>query len=423
MKIRKFGQSLRRWIHALAGDRSGGVVIYTAILAPTLLGFTGLSVDVGLWQANKRVVQGAADSAAIAGVLEVKRAGVGGAIQEASEHDAAANGYNPAGGDILTFNHPPVSGVAVGDMSAVEVIIQRSASTFFSRLLMPDTVTVSARAVARFDVDDTCIWSLNPSDRSTLKVAGGAQVELGCGILVNSNDPEALTQSGSSCLTATQLKLAGGYAGDCLNPTPLGGAHQISDPLADLPKPDYVEGVCDHTGKTVVNSGETLTLSPGVYCGDIDILSNGQVDFEPGIYILDGAGLKASAQATVVGNGVSFYLSANNTTSNDISISGGATVQLSAPTDGIMAGVLFYGDRASSPSITHSLTGGANMDLDGIIYFPNNAVTFTGGSSLDLSSSMLLADSVTFAGQSFVGDFENSTVATNQVLVSTSLVE
>ncbi len=423
MIVRKFGQWIWRWFRALTGDRSGGVLIYTAIVAPTLLGFTGLSVDVGLWQANKRVVQAAADAAAIAGVLEIKRTNSTGLIQEAAERDAAANGYDPADGDVLIFSHPPQSGVAICDMSGVVVVIQRSASTFFSRLLMPSMVTVSARAVARVDVDNTCIWSLNPTMRSALKVAGGAQVQLGCGILVNSNDPEALTQSGSSCLDALILKVAGGYAGDCLNPNPLTGARQISDPLANLPKPSYIEGVCDHESKIVVNSGETLTLSPGVYCGDIDILSNGQVDFLPGVYILDGAGLKVSAQSAVFGSEVSFYLSANNATNDDISISGGAQVQLSATTSGPLAGVLFYADANSSPNITHSLTGGSSMDLDGIIYFPNNAVTFTGGSSLNETSSMLVADSVTFSGQSFVGGFDTSTVASNQLLVSSSLVE
>jgi len=423
MKARDFGQLLLRWAGALAGDRAGGVLIYTAIVTPTLLGFTGLSVDVGLWQANKRVVQAAVDAAAIAGVLEVKRTDGNGLIQAAAERDAAANGFNAAGGDILIFRYPPQTGVAIGDTSAVEVIIQRTAATFFSRLFLPNAVTISARAVARFDIDDTCIWSLNPTMRGAVRIAGGAQVQLGCGILVNSSDIEALSQSGSSCLSASRLKVAGGATGDCLNPTPLTGVNQIEDPLADLQKPDYLEGVCDHTAKIVVNSGETLTLSPGVYCNDITIVSDGQVNFLPGVYILDGAGLNISAQATVTGDGVSFYLSENNKTNNNISIAGGATVQLSAPTDGDMAGVLFYQDRNSSSSITHSFTGGSAMDLDGILYFPNNDLNFSGGSALDASSSMLIANSVTFTGQSVVGNFNNSAAASNQTLVSTSLIE
>lgn len=423
MKVRKFGQALRRWMGALAGDRRGGVLIYTAIVTPTLLGFAGLSIDVGLWQANKRVVQAAVDAAAIAGALEVKRTNGNGLIQGAAERDAAANGFNADGGDVLIFRYPPQTGVAIGDTSAVEVIIQRSTATMFSRLFMPNAVTISARAVARFDIDDTCLWSLNPTMRGAIKIAGGAQVQLGCGILVNSSDLEALTQSGTSCLSASRLKVAGGFTGDCLNPTPLTGVNQIADPLAALPKPSYLQGACDYDAKIVVNAGETLTLSPGVYCNDIKIVSDGRVEFLPGVYILDRAGLNISAQATVTGNGVTFYLSENNNTSNNISIAGGASVQLSAPTDGDLAGVLFYQDRNSSSSITHNLTGGSTMDLDGILYFPNNDLTFSGGAALDASSSMLIANSVTFTGNSFVGDFDNSAAASNQYLVSTSLIE
>ena len=423
MVVRKIGQALLRWTRDLTGDRSGGVLIYTAIVAPTLLGFTGLSVDIGLWQANKRVVQGAADAAAIAGALEIKRTNGNGLIQEAAERDAAANGYDGGAGDILIFRYPPQTGAAIGDTSAVEVIIQRTASTFFSRLIMPSTVTVSARAVARFDIDDTCLWSLNPTLRGAVTVSGGAQVQLGCGIMVNSNDPEALTQGGSSCLTASRLKVAGGAIGDCLNPTPYTGVRQISDPLAYLEKPSYIEGNCDHTAKIVINSGETVTLSPGVYCNDISIVADGNIDFLPGVYILDRAGLNIGAQATVSGTGVSFYLSENNHTNDNVSIAGGATVQLSAPTDGEMAGVLFYQDRNSSSSITHKLTGGSTMDLDGILYFPNNDLTFSGGATLDASSSMLVADSITFTGNSYVGNFDNSAAESNQYLVSTSLIE
>ena len=369
------------------------------------------------------MVQAAVDAAAIAGALEVKRTNGNGLIQGAAERDAAANGFNADGGDVLIFRYPPQTGVAIGDTSAVEVIIQRSTATMFSRLFMPNAVTISARAVARFDIDDTCLWSLNPTMRGAIKIAGGAQVQLGCGILVNSSDLEALTQSGTSCLSASRPKVAGGFTGDCLNPTPLTGVNQIADPLAALPKPSFLQGACDYDAKIVVNAGETLTLSPGVYCNDISILSDGQVEFLPGVYILDRAGLNISAQATVTGNGVTFYLSENNNTSNNISIAGGASVQLSAPTEGDLAGVLFYQDRNSSSSITHNLTGGSTMDLDGILYFPNNDLTFSGGAALDASSSMLIANSVTFTGNSFVGDFDNSAAASNQYLVSTSLIE
>lgn len=56
-------------------ETSGGVMAYVGILLPILLAVAGLSVDVGLWYANKRVVQSAADASALGGALEVKRMG------------------------------------------------------------------------------------------------------------------------------------------------------------------------------------------------------------------------------------------------------------------------------------------------------------------------------------------------------------
>lgn len=52
---------------------SGGVLIYGALAMPILLGATGLSTDVALWYSHKRIIQSAADSAAVAGALEVMR--------------------------------------------------------------------------------------------------------------------------------------------------------------------------------------------------------------------------------------------------------------------------------------------------------------------------------------------------------------
>ncbi len=62
-------QSLKRFWK----ERSGGVLIYTALAVPVLLGAAGLAVDAGLWYANKRVVQAAADAGAVAGALEIMR--------------------------------------------------------------------------------------------------------------------------------------------------------------------------------------------------------------------------------------------------------------------------------------------------------------------------------------------------------------
>src|SRR3546814_14982668 len=92
--------------------------------------------------------------------------------------------------------------------------------------------------------------------------------------------------------------------------------------------------------------GYTRTIQPGVYCSGIYVLGSGRLTFAPGLYVLDGAGLKFSAQSEVVGEGVFFYLTENSSTSDGIAIAGDANVNLSAPVDGDYAGVLFFQDRS-----------------------------------------------------------------------------
>ena len=101
------------------------------------------------------------------------------------------------------------------------------------------------------------------------------------GIVVNSVDLDALTQSGTtSCLTATKIKITGNFTGNCVNPTPLLPVPPVDDPLAALQPPTV--GGCDVNANIVVNGGESVTLTPGVYCGNIKVVSTGSIFFEPG---------------------------------------------------------------------------------------------------------------------------------------------
>jgi hypothetical protein len=302
--------SLKRRSGALMRDNRGAVLIYTALATPVFIGMVGLSVDVAGWQAQKRQLQTIADSAAIGGALERIRSGTVASVQPAALIDAETNGYL-ASTDTLVVNHPPQSGPRAGAGDAVEVIIRRETPTLFSHLFMPNTTFVSARAVAVAEINDTCIWALNKTAQSAVKVAGAAVVDLGCGIFNNSSNENAMTQSGSGCLTANNIKSVGGYNVDCTSVEPVTGANPVTDPLEALQTPAPIPN-CTNANNITVNSGESLTLDPCVYTGKINVISDGTIDFEPGLYVFDGAGLSFGAQATVTGDGVHFYMTENN---------------------------------------------------------------------------------------------------------------
>jgi hypothetical protein len=122
---------------------------------------------------------------------------------------------------------------------------------------------------------------------------------------------------------------------------------------------------------------------------------------------------------------VSFYWSENSSGADGFDIAGGANVTLSAPTTGAYAGILVYQDRNTpTGSITHNMAGGSTMNLDGIIYAPTTTVKFAGGASADSSSIVIIADKVQFkGGDTFLGDFENSSILNNALMLQAKLVE
>ncbi len=410
----------RAFLARLLRDSAGSVLVYAAIAAPVVIGAAALSVDIGLWYANKRLAQSAADSAALAGSLEMIRSGGDASqISAVAIADAATNGFTTGRGDTITVNYPPSSGPNLGSTVAIEVIVTRPGQRLLSQVLFAGNTNIAARAVATAGMNNSCVWALNPSSPSSFKITGSAQVQLNCGILINSASASGLFQSGSGCIRASVIKVVGGYTVACADPSPLAGVNAFSDPLATLPAPAY--GACDFSANITVNAGPPQTLTPGTYCGKIKVNANATLNFDPGLYVLNGASLDVSGQGTVTGSDVSFYLTENSGVPDAITFSGGATVSLSADAGGPLPGILFYHDRNSTGNVTHRFTGGANMDLSGVLYFPSQAIKFSGGSNLSDSQSMIIADTVEFTGSTVV-DIENVTT-TNPLLAQATLLE
>ncbi len=98
---------LQRFMRKFTKDESGAVLIYTLVTASVMFGMVGLATDVGMWYANKRDMQSAADAAAMTAVLEMARGATDTEMKTLAKEAAALNGY-PAGD--VTINNPPLSG-------------------------------------------------------------------------------------------------------------------------------------------------------------------------------------------------------------------------------------------------------------------------------------------------------------------------
>ena len=398
----RLGRGTAGTFRDLLTSQHGAVALYVGLTMPVLLGGAGLAVDVGSWYQAKRTAQVAVDAAAYAAALDMARQGLSGtpdmtAVRAAANDAAARNGVPGP----VTVNNPPLAGLAAGDGRAIEVILAEPAPLFFAGMFLDAAPQVQARAVAKAVVSDACVWSLHPSARGAFTVAGNANVDLACGVVVNSDHEEAaLEQTGASCLRATSVTVRGEYSGKCVTPEPEVFAPSYGDPLSALEAPAI--GACDHTSKLNLTGG-TQFLTPGVYCNDISI-SGGHVVFQPGLYVLKGD-LQVSGNATLTNEenwagGVTFYLTGSGGKYATVTIASGADVTLTPMTTGPLANVLFFQDPNAPSNGKNKFTGGSTMHLTGILYFPSQHVEFTGGSSMKDSSVLLVASTLTFTGTS-----------------------
>ncbi|RMD81164.1 MAG: hypothetical protein D6815_12430, partial [Candidatus Dadabacteria bacterium] len=175
----------------------------------------------------------------------------------------------------------------------VEVVVARRVPTFFMRVLGKEAVEVEARAVAGLVDRNIGVYAIDPSQKGALTVAKGARVDIPeCDVFVNSQSRAAALAGAGARLTAGRVEVVGGYEGDGFYPDPETGASQIADPLEDLPAPSY--SGCDHYGTVTVRGKRRLR--PGVYCGGIDVVDDGQLVLESGVYVLRGGGLRVGKQ-------------------------------------------------------------------------------------------------------------------------------
>jgi hypothetical protein len=248
-------------------------------------------------------------------------------------------------------------------------------------------------------VSPDCIYVLDPSAPNAFLANNGATVAVsGCAVSVNSSNSTAASVTGGASVSATAIDVVGGVAvnnGGTTTPTPVTGVTPVADPFVSLPA--LTPGTCLYATQYSPPSG--TTLSPGTYCGGINV-SNGvtNVTFGAGNYIINGGGLTFGGGTTSSGSGVMFYLTGTNATYGSVTIANGVNVTLSAPTSGTYLGVLFFQNRLITSSSNASFAGGATMLLSGTLYFPTTYVAFSNGSSAEANSTAIVADQISFTG-------------------------
>lgn len=351
---------------------------------------------------------------------------------------AQQNGFIATGKQNVTIaantgSPPTTSGVTTAYYVTARVS-ELVPLTFLSVIAHGVGDIVSARATAGVISHSagSCVYVLAPTGNATLNASNGVSVQSQCGFWINSSGATALSVTGGASLQATSssaIDLVGGYTnanGGSISPTPT-TTSAATDPFLSRNVPlqravtgahtyscNYPTGegcahtststyACDYNSYSQTSYVATLTVSPGVYCGGINIGNVGAVTFNPGVYILDGGGMNLGSSGGIsscTGTGVSFFDTGTASTYKGITIGNGVNPTFTAPTSGSMAGLLFYQDPSLSLTLNSTtmstFQGGSDLDFGGSLYFPTTAITWDNGTNTN--SAALVVYEVTFAG-------------------------
>jgi Flp pilus assembly protein TadG len=373
-------------------SQHGQTLAVFALVLVAVVGFTALTIDVGLAYENKRSAQNGADAAALAGGDVLLEGGSGDDAEAAALQWAAQNGYDAV---KVTASSPPQSGPYAGEPEFIEVVIADQTQAQFAKILGVELWKTSSRAVAGIHrtPGPYAIIVLNETECQAFEVNGQVTIEVnGAGTLTNSAcETSALYTEGNIVLNSEVNDVVGGWTigGDVSPyPSPIG---QIADPLAGLPPPTPPSSPV-HPCPAFSGPPGTLTLSPGVYECTIDPPGNwsiafangdyllkggivmdgaGPVTFGSGIYTVRGGGMIVTGSGAVSGSEVMFYIDEGK-----LQMTGTGKVTLTPHTAGPYKGILFYQDRSNTNTIEMSGTAVANGS--GALYAAGAEVDFTG---------------------------------------------
>jgi Flp pilus assembly protein TadG len=397
----------------LGADCTGTAAVMLALSLASILGLSGLGTEVAAWYMATQTMQAAADAAAYTAVIaKSKGASVGQLTTEAQSIAGRYKFVDGSAGVSVTVNSPPASGSHKGNSTAVEVIVAQPQTPLISGLLMSSGPTLQARSVATtVTTGSGCVVALDRGDVVDVTDSGSTILNLnGCSLYINSDDSAALTMSGSAVIDAGAAYISGGIrtSGGAQLDTTKGtytGVAPINDPYADVNVP-YYSGCYQTNYSDNSSTPQTLNATgttPYVFCNGLTLTGQSSLTLGPGTYIIDRGSFSLSGQSTLTATGGATIILTSSTGSNyaTATVSGGATVSITAPCTGPTAGLAFFQDRNAPSSGTDSFTGGTTQNINGAIYFPDQTVTYSGGSATGGAiCTQLVALKLKFSGNS-----------------------
>jgi hypothetical protein len=384
-------------------SEAGQAIAAVAFGLVALVGIVGLAIDMGYMRYQKRRMQSAADSAAIAGASELQYYSSGDyRIKTAAQNDSKANGFEDGvNGVTVTPNNPPVDAPFSSVPNAsnyVEVRVQQNTPTFFMRIFGVNSTSVGATAVAELGSSRGCVYTLGLGIGGLLgglTLGGNNLTATGCGVVDNS-----ILDLGGGCVNAASIGVVLNLLGGCASPAPVIGMAPSTDPLAYLVGPGV--GACLPDPNVNQPAGPAFVIGPGTYCSiTVRPTNAAPVVFTSGLFVLAGApGLQVQGTGDVTGGGVTFYATAGApiliTSTGNVTLSAPANALAASP--GIAGGVLFFQDRLD---LQPAQITSPNIFLTGALYFPSTQLTL--GANNATPYLVLVAQSLQLLGNVTIG--------------------
>ena len=403
---------------------------------PLVIGSAGLATDTVEWALWKRQLQRAADSAAMAGVYAVidgKTASTG------ATNDLLTNDHTGITRASTTVTTPTVTGFS----NAVTVALQLQQALPFSSLFMSSPPTISATATAAVSREGSyCVVALNNTTSPSILINGNITVTLGCGMISNSTSTTQSIDADGNAHQVNASPIAGVGKVPAINGTNTELSYQLkqSDPYAGkYPTGDPSTMTCSKLAAQISSANQNVTsggnvyqvINPGCYqqqggggsaANSAFSTSNQNIAMNPGVYYIDSANFDIGSNTKIIVNssdtsqGVTIILTGSSPGS--VQISANADVKLRAQATGTYSKMLFIQKAGATAAST--ISGNSTSSFDGAFYFPSTQVNLNGDGSAKFKCAMLVANFVSFSGDSQVqnnttGCYENTQQAVERV--------
>jgi hypothetical protein len=394
---------------------NGNIAVITALSMTILVGSAGIALVMVEGNRHETILQAGLD----AGVLAGTALGFGtsdgdrvAAAEKAFYANVTVGEFGDGGPDGVEFSAEEVP------KPAFTVTNARVSGTAKSTVKPGIAATLG---IAKLDVasvaqaekmasDPVCVLALNTKNPDSIYVYGNAQLNVdGCAVQANSADGAGLNMTGNaSSAKALQFGVTGSFGGENWSPQPITGTEPVSDPYASLPVPP--SGPCVNAASKLQRS--SFTLSPGTYCGGLNIKAGAQVTLEPGIYIIQDGQLAINSGAVVTGQEVVIALVGANAF---LDMKSDATLKVTSPISGTYKNIQLMSDRDLSQSKFEeewtTILSGAKFEFDGVIYIPEQQLWVSGTAHEAVikgsSPSMILVVDTVWAQGNAVFDLKN----------------